>query len=289
MAAEFRPKRILLPTDLSEASLTSINLGLKMADQFGSMVDVLSVFEEYPRHLFSNRNDFGEEVAGRISQQLHRALTNVSVSRQVKDNIRLSVRQGKPSEQIRMMVRKNFNDLIIMVTHGRQGLERLRYGSVTEAVVRTVPIDVLALKPDPAEQNFRPASILVPLDFSRRDAHALSHARQLQQIYQASAHVVHVVPTVSLEKMAFKPPQDVFDSSRERLQREASRSNLEADVHVLHGDPSDCLVGKIKELGVDLVLLPARQKSDRLLGMLGSVSSKLVRHAPCNVLTMHPK
>ena len=39
-------------------------------------------------------------------------------------------------------------DIIIMATHGRQGLNRLLFGSVAEKVVKTSPVPVMTIRPE---------------------------------------------------------------------------------------------------------------------------------------------
>ena len=51
--------------------------------------------------------------------------------------------QGSPAERINHHAMAGQHDLVVMGTHGKQGLERVLLGSVTELVVRTCPIPVL--------------------------------------------------------------------------------------------------------------------------------------------------
>jgi universal stress protein A len=57
----------------------------------------------------------------------------------------IDVRTGVPDIDIVQAAHELGVDLIVMVTHGRKGLERLVMGSVTEHVVREAPCPVLVL------------------------------------------------------------------------------------------------------------------------------------------------
>ena len=54
---------------------------------------------------------------------------------------------GKPAEQIIYYSENNSIELIVMSTHGRSGLSRRHYGSVTERVLRMSSVPILVVKP----------------------------------------------------------------------------------------------------------------------------------------------
>lgn len=63
-----------------------------------------------------------------------------------KEDIKITARVGEPARQINDYVEENQNDLIVMGTHGRSGLERLWIGSVAERVIRTADCPVLTVR-----------------------------------------------------------------------------------------------------------------------------------------------
>jgi nucleotide-binding universal stress UspA family protein len=58
------------------------------------------------------------------------------------------VRFGDPAEEIIQAVEREDVDLVAMATHGKQGLNKLILGSVTEAVMNNVSIPMLVLRPE---------------------------------------------------------------------------------------------------------------------------------------------
>lgn len=61
------------------------------------------------------------------------------------ESIRGTVAAGSPYRQILNYADENDVDLIVMGTHGRQGVERYLLGSVAEKVVRTADCPVLTV------------------------------------------------------------------------------------------------------------------------------------------------
>jgi nucleotide-binding universal stress UspA family protein len=74
---------------------------------------------------------------------------------------------GTVHRSIRSYVEENDIDLVVMGTHGRQGIERFLLGSVTERTVRTSPVPVLTVRAtgdesedgDEAETDDQPAPV----------------------------------------------------------------------------------------------------------------------------------
>jgi nucleotide-binding universal stress UspA family protein len=61
-------------------------------------------------------------------------------------NVRAIVNTGNASEEILKAARENKVDLIAMSTHGRSGLRRLAFGSITDKVLRGSHIPVLMVR-----------------------------------------------------------------------------------------------------------------------------------------------
>jgi nucleotide-binding universal stress UspA family protein len=71
------------------------------------------------------------------------------------------------------------------------------------------------------------------------------------------------------------------ESAREQL----LRRHVEARYHEVSGEPAEQLVQKAHELGADLIVVGRRSRSP-LRRLLGSVSARVVRRAPCDVLVV---
>jgi nucleotide-binding universal stress UspA family protein len=62
--------------------------------------------------------------------------------------VNTSVRQGPTLDNITDFVEEAGIDLIVMSTHGRSGLQRFLLGSVTDRVIRSSHVPVLAIPPE---------------------------------------------------------------------------------------------------------------------------------------------
>ena len=73
----------------------------------------------------------------------------------------------------------------------------------------------------------------------------------------------------------------VGDAARVQL----LRRHIQANYHEAAGEAAEQLIEKATELGADLVVVGRRNRSP-LRSLLGSVSARVVRRAPCDVLVV---
>ncbi len=107
--------------------------------------------------------------------------------------------QGNPAPTIVEYAERYGHDLIVLPTHGREGVSRYLLGSVTEKVVRLSPVPVLTARMQPDEQLVFPyENILIPTDGSAGAAHAAEHGLSLAASLDATVHVLSVVDETSL-------------------------------------------------------------------------------------------
>jgi nucleotide-binding universal stress UspA family protein len=134
--------RILLPTDGSDGTSVAVDHAIDIATTYDASLHALFVVDETV--------GANAAVPGAIDalKQGGRAAVDEIVSRARAggvDTVEGSVIEGLPHQAIVTMTDEDDIDLIVMGTHGRSGLDRYLIGSVTERVVRSSPVPVLAV------------------------------------------------------------------------------------------------------------------------------------------------
>jgi universal stress protein A len=150
-----RIKRILVPTDLSEASMPALKLAAEFAKAFQAELVLLFVVEPF----FTSGDILSAgAVASVVEAQNKAARSRLAheVARLGKRGVRArcSIGEGTAAAVIVENARKGSADLIIIGTHGRTGFSHLFMGSVAERVVRTAACPVLTVR-SPAKQTTR--------------------------------------------------------------------------------------------------------------------------------------
>jgi len=146
-------------------------------------------------------------------------------------------------------------------------------------------------------------NILVPIDFSEGSDEAVGYAFDLASRLGASLHVMHVVenpfvPGAFMEMYA-PPPADYFlDMERQaeaRLRQTLTaeqQARVRAEFSTRTGTPATEILGRLEEEPrIDLVVMATHGRGAVARLMMGSVTEKIVRAAPCPVLTLreHPR
>jgi len=143
-------KSILVPVDLSEASVQALDYAIDFAKPFKSEIVILFVIE--PLYYAGDLGLLLEE-----QQRIARAELTQLERRVAKHRLacRTIVLRGTPYSEIVAGAKKYKADLILMGTHGRTGLSHLLLGSVADRVVRTAHCPVLTIRPKPKARRKR--------------------------------------------------------------------------------------------------------------------------------------
>jgi nucleotide-binding universal stress UspA family protein len=137
--------------------------------------------------------------------------------------------------------------------------------------------------------------ILVPTDFSECSDVAVRYARAFAEPFQATLHLLHVVQdpyTQPWAAEAFAAPlgdmlQDWQVRARERLDALAKGPDATRTiVSVQTGSPFYEIVRYASEQHIDLIVMGTHGRGPIGHMLLGSVTEKVVRKAPCPVLTV---
>lgn len=137
--------------------------------------------------------------------------------------------------------------------------------------------------------------ILVAHDFEESAATALTYALALADKLGARITVLHAyeVPTYGYPEMAAVAVEFATEIERravetlEKIAREARRPNVEVDTKVRRGSAWVEIVETAKQLPADLIVMGTHGRKGMPRLLLGSVAEKVVRSAPCPVLTVH--
>ncbi len=89
-----------------------------------------------------------QEIASAEAEARHSVAQAEAMFRKKGITVRSEVLLGQPAEEIVDFAEEEKADLIVMCTHGRSGLGRWVFGSVTEKVLRAAKTPVLVIRPD---------------------------------------------------------------------------------------------------------------------------------------------
>lgn len=142
----------------------------------------------------------------------------------------------------------------------------------------------------------RLSKILVPTDFSQHSANAVRYGAELAAKFGADLHLLHCVeqtPILYGEGGAWISPETIVE-----LQAAADKQLQEVPVDVdgvnvvrkcVDGHPFVEVIRYAKSEETDLIVMGTHGRGAIAHLLLGSVAEKVVRKAPCPVLTVRDK
>jgi nucleotide-binding universal stress UspA family protein len=144
----FPAKKIVCPTDFSEAAQEGIVQGKQLALHFGAevilvyVVPVLPILPDDPNFVFKvpEYELLLHADAKRKLRQVAEELGSDGV------RTRLIIGHGDAASEIVRIAREESADMIVISTHGDTGWRHLAFGSVAEKVVRLAQCPVLSVR-----------------------------------------------------------------------------------------------------------------------------------------------
>jgi nucleotide-binding universal stress UspA family protein len=165
-------------------------------------------------------------------------------------------------------------DLVVIATHGREGVNRWLHGSVSEEVPRRAHVPTLLIGPDSRgfveaqTGQMRLRRILLPVAPSPSPARTLDLLSSLLSpfgVARDSFELIHVA----------EAGPDVLDEAGETRK-----------VECLEGPVVETILRVADERKVDLIAMPTAGHHGFLDVFRGSTTSRVLAHAPCPVLAL---
>lgn len=143
--------------------------------------------------------------------------------------------------------------------------------------------------------------ILVPVDFSEPSQRALDYAAELARPFGAAIEVLHVAEVPAFVPSASLPEARASDLSLVTLVRESADKMLTEFVvaaaargvvvqasRLELGSPARVITEVAAAGDYDLIVLGTHGRTGLTRALMGSVAERVVRHAPCPVLSVRP-
>lgn len=188
--------------------------------------------------------------------------------------------------------------LVVMGTHGRQGMKRLLLGSVAERVLRLAGCDVLTIRTRKGApyEGVQIRRIVAPVDFTEASLAALRRARELAFRYGATLDVLHVVeplPFLGLH-IGMLTAEDLVPNFMERVRTglrrfvdQAEGPDVPVASHLLEGHADLRILEFASQQEADLIVMASHGRTGVERFFLGSVTERVVHGTECPVYVIH--
>jgi nucleotide-binding universal stress UspA family protein len=281
---------ILLPYDGSDGAATVLHHASEIAHWAGATIQILYVADTTRDSVTVVEGETVDTLVRKgedIVEEATKTLDSLGVA------YKTDIVQGNPAPTIAEYAERYDQDLVVMPSHGREGISRYLIGSVSEKVVRLSSVPVLTVRMQPDETvEFPYESILIPTDGSPAAAQAADHLVRFAASLDATVHALSVVDdaTLGLDVRSPVAGTDGETAATDAVETVVSKAETEGVTetvsHIEHGAPAEVILDSIESNDVHVAGMgtTGRRGTDRIL--LGSVAEKTVRSAPVPVLTV---
>jgi nucleotide-binding universal stress UspA family protein len=189
------------------------------------------------------------------------------------ENIRIKLQE--PTQAIVDFLSEHGSDLVVIATHGRDGVSHWLQGSVAEGVFRRAAIPTLFIAPgargfvDQVSGDVQLKRVLIPVDFSPPPYRAIEAIQRFGRLLTGAniaidlLHVGEAAPPLRAASSSALPP-----------------------VMLRSGNVVQSIVDAAIEFDVDFIGMPTAGHHGVLDALRGSTTERVIRHAPCPVFAL---
>ncbi len=189
--------------------------------------------------------------------------------------------------------------MLVMGTRGLTGMDRALMGSTAEQVVRMAPCPVVTVRDSSRERKESPhisiESMVVPVDFSACSREAIECLLPIAVACKAKVNFVHAEEQhfYGIGPVGFTTRADAREQVKRYLSDQMAElvmmcltRGLEATSTIRQGPPEQQIVAVAEETHADLIAMGTHGRTGLSHTLIGSIAEKVVRSAPCAVLTV---
>jgi len=267
-----RHRRILVAIDGSKYSKRALKQAISIARLCGSNLIVLRVIRVRPGLV---------ALAPQLMKKMKEEFLETAKAEAAKENVACEtiIHQGEPLyEFIIATAKEKGADVIVMGTHGRAGLERLLMSGVTAKVIGHASCPVLVV---PLKVPVTLKRIVAATDGSKFSEAAVKEAIGIAKACRSSLTVVCVVKPDRLVDHKEEARKIV-----EEVRKNASGANVETQAIVPEGEPYETIIQVAKEKNAGVIIMGSYGRTGLKRLLMGSVTEKVISHAPCSVLVV---
>ena len=284
-------EHILVAIDFSDASLGALRWTAK-AFPHAKLV----LFHALPEVEASS--DVRQSLSGKVSPEEAEldARSNIEeLAEGIGSQVEIIVRQGPPVQELREVAASSGCELVVLAAHEKRIWPWDRYDAIAEEVCDCVDLPILIYRPTKRTGEF---TILTPLDLRDGSLPVSEMAGRIALHLNARLLLLHVLPktfqgflrAASSSYQAEETLRKAESSARaEALARipEEARRKLDVQARIARGQPARHILDTVQSEAVDLIVMGkthVKKRTERAL--MGQVTGKALRNAPCSVLTV---
>ena len=284
-------RNILVPVDFSPPSRLAVNHAVSIARRFRARLTLAHILEA-PSLLTLPLSEDSKGLEKKDSEQAVRLLSALVAPEDQDDlDLRIVIKSGDIKDGILSAVREHEADMVVIGTHGRSLIGRWLIGSVTQAILRKVPVPILTVCH--AARPLALGRILFATDLRENYREGFSFALNLARAMHSDLVILHVTEPTSLTFGGAGLRQSVsgnyIEEAKSRLAEfvtEGKRLKVKVETAVVEGDAAQEILKTTEESTADLILITIHKKGLVERALLGTTAERVIRESQVPVLSI---
>jgi len=271
-------KTIVAVTDFSERSGTALERAAAIAKGSGAnLMLVHAVDDSLPRHILAHRMTEAEEAL----RQKAAAIKGMKA--------RCEVVTGDIFWALHRAATETHADLIVAGDHRRSPLRDLFGDTTVERLIRVSAVPVLIAR-TPVAPTYRHALVAVEGEEGRELVEVLTSfgkaaPEKTTLLHAISAPAEGLLYYAGVERDVREDYRlRIEEEARSRLETAARKARLPVDIRIVDAPPTAAIADFATRTRCDLVAVSSHARRSAARGILGSVSSELIRHGSTDLL-----
>ncbi len=269
-------KKIIVPVDFSEQSEYALKAAADLAKKHRSEILALHMLELNQAIISSSEGFHPEQTVFllKLAEKRFNEFLNKPYLKGI--DVTPIIKHFKVFSEVNEVAEKHGADLIIMGSHGSDGLKEIFIGSNAERVVRNANVPVLIIKEE--LQGFKVDRFVFASDFKEDSLPAFHKARDFAKMLSAELELVYI-----------NVPGDDFLSNKDAYQRInlfLTKANAGLQVEIYNDYSVERgILNYSESVSADLIGIPTHGRKGLSHFFMGSIGEDIANHSKIPVVT----
>lgn len=269
-------KKIIVPIDFSEQSEYAIQVAASLAKKHGAEILALHMLELNQAMVSSSEGFHPEQTVFliKLAEKRFREFLDKPYLKGIE--VTPIIKHYKVFSEVNEVALEHGAELIVMGSHGTDGLKEIFVGSNAERVVRNADIPVLVIKNE--IKDFKVSRMVFASDFKEENLPAFQKAKTFADLLSAEIDMVYI-----------NTPGDSFLSTAdtyERINKFLAKANIGMQVDIYNDySVEKGILNYSENNGADAIGIPTHGRKGLSHFFMGSIGEDVANHSKIPVVT----
>jgi len=270
-------KNIIVPVDFSIQSENALKAAVSLAKKHNSKIFALHMLELNQAYITGAEGAHPEQTVFllKLAEKRFSDFLNKPYLKDVE--VKPIIKHFKVFSEVNEVAEANDADMIIMGSHGTDGIMEIFVGSNTEKVVRNSEVPVLVVKH--RLDDFTPKTMVFACDLKEENINAYQRAKYIAEQFSVTLHIVYI-----------NTPGDNFLSTEDITAKIDKFSSLVGpdfiDVEIYNDYTVEMgVINYAESQGIDIIGIPTHGRKGISHFFMGSIGEDVANHSTIPVVT----